>query len=736
MYILQRTSLIWIITLCIALALLTSVYVAYRSMEGEIANQFNRQQEILVKQAASGIEAHIQEILFTLKLGTSLPHDLETLYDRLNGKVIRIVHVDEFGTPRQAYPETTLEQIKTQNYRTADYFMGCWTTGQPYISKWVTDKTQPKRMTVAVPIFDQGQESKLKTENRRGGARSFKSQTSGSELQTETPDPLPFPFKGILMADVDLATIINMYIKPIKSGESGYAWLIDSNGTLLYHPLHPEIAYDKNQDDCVRCHSSFELEAKMITGEAGYTRKKVNPGQEYLIAYSPVHIDGAMWAAIGVNVPYSEVTQSVQKSLICIFILGILTIGIIIGGAAAIIRVNNKRIRAEEKLRWGEQVLEAKKRLQALFDGITDGIAIIDRDYRIIDLNKSFAALSNIVVTKIIGEPCYKQLYCKEQHCSKCPLKLTFDSGTPVFVENSVVEADGSTKDFEFYTYPLKNEKGEAVQAVLYFKDVTRRKELQQRLLESERLVTIGKMAAQVAHEIRNPLSSISLNAELLEEEISSYEKAYKESGDPVRDVPSMQEGKSLLGAIMTEVDRLTGITEDYLKFARLPRPILEDQNVTQILQDLLSFSKEEIAEHGIQVITQLDTSIPKIKADEKQLREAFLNILKNALEAMSQTGDPGRKRELRVTSTKVANTSGAGESVEVTISDTGTGIEEKNLEKVFNPFFTTKETGTGLGLSLTQQIIREHGGTICCKSKAGVGTTFIIRFPVSVSSS
>jgi signal transduction histidine kinase len=545
-------TLIWILIPSVALALLASAYVAYRSMEGEIANQFNKQQEMLARQAASGIEAHIQEILFTLKLAASLndggtgewdnPNNLKALYDRLNRKVTSIVRVDESGTPKQGYPEEALEQIKTRNYRTVDYFRVCWITGQPYVSKWMTDKAQPRKITVAVPIFTR-----------------------------ESRDALP-AFKGILLTDIDLDLIINTYIKPIKSGKSGYAWLIDSNGTLLYHPLHPPAS--GTQEDCVECRQSFELESKMIAGEAGRTRLKANSGQEYLVAYSWVHMDDNMWAAIGVNVPYSDVTHSVRKSLICIFILVILAIGIIIVGATTIIQVNNKRIRAEE-------------------------------------------------------------------------------------------------------------------------------------VLASERLVTIGKMAAQVAHEIRNPLSSISLNAELLEDEINNYEAV------------STKEAKSLLTVIMSEVDRLASITEDYLKFARLPKPIRDGENINHILLDLLRFSKEEIAEHEVQVTTQLDESVPEIKVDEKQLREAFLNILKNAFEAMPQGGN------LRITSANL------GESIEVTIWDTGVGIEEKNIEKIFTPFFTTKETGTGLGLSLTQQIIHEHGGTIHCKSQPGAGTTFVIRFPI-----
>jgi signal transduction histidine kinase len=223
--------------------------------------------------------------------------------------------------------------------------------------------------------------------------------------------------------------------------------------------------------------------------------------------------------------------------------------------------------------------------------------------------------------------------------------------------------------------------------------------EREQRLIRSERLAAVGKIAAQITHEVRNPLSSIGLNAEMLEEETSG-------------------EAQKLARAIVKEVDRLTEITEEYLRFARLPRPRLEREDLGALVTSLLSFMRPELEKRGVRVEERLDPSLPAVAADEHQLRQALLNLLRNAAEAMAAGGT------LTVTARALP-----GGAVELTIADTGEGIEPADLPKIFDPFFSTKEGGTGLGLALTQQIIVEHGGRIEVSSDRGRGTTFVIRF-------
>ncbi len=235
--------------------------------------------------------------------------------------------------------------------------------------------------------------------------------------------------------------------------------------------------------------------------------------------------------------------------------------------------------------------------------------------------------------------------------------------------------------------------------------------EREQRLIRSERLAAVGKIAAQITHEVRNPLSSIGLNAEMLEEEVANLQ------GPPAR----IQESIQLARAIVKEVDRLTDITEDYLRFARLPRPKLEREDLRQIVASLLSFLRGELESRGIAVEQVAPADLPAVAADEHQLRQALLNLLRNAGEAMAGGG--------HLTLTMAA----LGEQlIELRITDSGQGIAPEHLAKIFDPFFSTKEHGTGLGLALTQQIVVEHGGTIEVKSELGHGTTFTVRLPVA----
>jgi two-component system NtrC family sensor kinase len=233
--------------------------------------------------------------------------------------------------------------------------------------------------------------------------------------------------------------------------------------------------------------------------------------------------------------------------------------------------------------------------------------------------------------------------------------------------------------------------------------------EREQRLIRSERLAAVGKIAAQITHEVRNPLSSIGLNAEMLEEETSG-------------------EARKLARAIVKEVDRLTEITEEYLRFARLPRPKLEREDVGELITSLVAFMHQELEGRGVTVDSRVEPSLPPVAADEHQLRQALLNLLRNAVDAMREGG------RLTLRASRVAD-AGDGRTVELTISDTGEGIAADHLPKIFDPFFSTKEGGTGLGLALTQQIIVEHGGKIEVRSERGRGTTFIVRLVAAASS-
>ncbi len=232
--------------------------------------------------------------------------------------------------------------------------------------------------------------------------------------------------------------------------------------------------------------------------------------------------------------------------------------------------------------------------------------------------------------------------------------------------------------------------------------------ERERELVRSERLAAVGKMAAMIAHEVRNPLSSIGLNTELLEEELG--------------EASGLDEARELCRAIHREVDRLAQITEEYLTFSRLPKPKLADEQVNAMVSDVATFVREDLAMKQVTLTTDLDAGDPCARIDAAQIRQCLLNLIRNAAEAVAAKGSGHVTLRTRA--------AGAGR-VEIDVEDNGTGIPADVLPQLFDPFFSTKEDGSGLGLALTQQIVRDHGGDLRVDSVVGRGTTFTVSVPV-----
>jgi two-component system NtrC family sensor kinase len=234
-------------------------------------------------------------------------------------------------------------------------------------------------------------------------------------------------------------------------------------------------------------------------------------------------------------------------------------------------------------------------------------------------------------------------------------------------------------------------------------------------LLRSERLSAIGKMSTQIAHEIRNPLNAIGLRLEILEESVGEL------AGDI--DADRVDELTHLTEALSREVERLTEVTEYYLRFAKFPQPQREPMDLSPMIADLLSFFREEARAAGAEVSWDVPEALP-IRADNNLLRQALMNLVKNALEVLAQRPPEGGGR-LHI---KAWEEEGRAR---VRVRDNGAGIPAEDRARIFEPFFTTKEAGTGLGLTLVQQIIREHGGEVTVSSDPGEGTTFHVTLPL-----
>ncbi|WP_265593072.1 ATP-binding protein [Verrucomicrobium sp. BvORR034] len=243
--------------------------------------------------------------------------------------------------------------------------------------------------------------------------------------------------------------------------------------------------------------------------------------------------------------------------------------------------------------------------------------------------------------------------------------------------------------------------------------EMTRRHDADLARLRAERLAQVGTMAAQVAHEVRNPLGAISLNLDLLACEVTELA-----DGIPTPASHTPYEALTLVEQIRAEVDRVEKVVRDYLGFARLPKVMPAPHSLHAFLDEKLALLLPELGAAHVRLIKSYDPRVHTANIDVVQLWQVLLNLVLNARDAMPEGG------VLRVTTRQT------GTTLQIGVIDTGCGIRTEDLPSLFTPFFTTKAKGTGLGLALSQQIIAEHNGELSCQSVSGTGTTFTITLP------
>ncbi|OGB93824.1 MAG: hypothetical protein A3H39_00460 [candidate division NC10 bacterium RIFCSPLOWO2_02_FULL_66_22] len=264
-----------------------------------------------------------------------------------------------------------------------------------------------------------------------------------------------------------------------------------------------------------------------------------------------------------------------------------------------------------------------------------------------------------------------------------------------------------------------KDELGELAHA---FNDMTaqlaRVRDLEERLRRADRLAALGTMAAGIAHDIRNPLTSILIFSQLMS--LHHDDPDVRQKFDRV---------------VPRELERVQGVIEDMMELARPAALNLEPTNLNEVLTQALELYEEQAATQGVKVAREFDPDLPFCNADRKRLHRCFSNLLANAIQAMAKGGDLAVHTSL-VSDVPAAASPSAGAPpdamIRVTIADTGQGIQPDRLSRIFDPFYTTKEKGLGLGMAITHRIVEDHTGTIDVQSQVGLGTTFTIHLPVS----
>jgi PAS domain S-box-containing protein len=262
----------------------------------------------------------------------------------------------------------------------------------------------------------------------------------------------------------------------------------------------------------------------------------------------------------------------------------------------------------------------------------------------------------------------------------------------------------------------LLNERGEYLGVVLVYEDITKEHEMEQELVRIGRLAEIGELAAGIAHELRNPLTSIKGAAQVVLRDLSE-----------TNEIVDIKAHREFLDIIVNEVDVLGGITSEFLEYSRFSPPNIQSFSLNELLSKRINFLRHEFERCDIAVHEDYDTTLPDIEADPNQLERVFTNIFLNGVQAMPEGG------LLTITTRPFSN--GREDMVEIALNDTGFGMTETQIQKIFTPFFTTKTKGTGLGLAIVQKTLDAHGGKINVQSKVGVGSTFTIMLPLSTDS-
>ncbi|MDH5681062.1 MAG: ATP-binding protein [Spirochaetota bacterium] len=338
---------------------------------------------------------------------------------------------------------------------------------------------------------------------------------------------------------------------------------------------------------------------------------------------------------------------------------------------------------------------------ETIFESMIEGIIVLDDNSNVQYINKPALSILHIHDLNVI-EKNFFAVITDEQ--TKSIFQKILDANQKLMGEECTLRYP-VTKTLQISLYPLVKE-GKILGNVMVFLDITSHKEEQLKLHRAESLAALTTLAAGVAHEIKNPLGSLDIHVQLLDRLVDNC------------DYQNKHEFKDLLQVVTEEIDRLNSIVTDFLFTVRPIRIKPEDTDIIALFDSILKLMKHEIEIKGISLSLLGDESIKTARVDGRYLTHAFLNILKNSLEACER-GD-----EITITIERDE------ENLVIEIKDSGRGISQDNLGKVFEPYFTTKDFGTGLGLTIVYKIIREHHGNIRLDSAEGEGTSFTITIP------
>lgn len=344
---------------------------------------------------------------------------------------------------------------------------------------------------------------------------------------------------------------------------------------------------------------------------------------------------------------------------------------------------------------------------------LDDGVIVLDAASKVIFFNEASEILTDISSAAALGEPLEK-IFKREPWLVDLVGRTSAPRHRRASAEGDFITRWGKKIPVGVTVSPLQDRYGHFVGTILLLRDIKRRKELEEDLKRADRLASMGTLAAGLAHEVRNPLGGIKGAAQLLRR---------SSDGDP-----AVSEFTDIM---IREVDRVNQLIEQLLDLSRPADLELAPINIHEILEDVLLLESQATGDKPLQVRKWFDPSLPPILGDRARLTQVFLNLVKNAFQAMEHgalTVTTRLETDYHIRERGTAR----NRLIWVDLADEGAGIREEDLPHIFSPFFTTKNNGTGLGLATCYRIIKEHGGTIRVESTEGKGSTFRVSLVVA----
>jgi PAS domain S-box-containing protein len=352
--------------------------------------------------------------------------------------------------------------------------------------------------------------------------------------------------------------------------------------------------------------------------------------------------------------------------------------------------------------------------LPQLIDALSDAVVVVDRNQRVVAANRRYIETFGNRRAAVVGTHCLEVLHCPDGHartghCSACE---AIELRRPVRRVRNMSDPGGAQRRWEATYNPVLGTDGEVSHVVEVWRDITERSDLEAQLAHSERLASLGTLAAGVAHELNNPMAAIVAGVERLRRWLTR---------EPQLASDSKGEVDSVLQRIERETQRCTETTEKLLLLAQPYRVASAWVDVNRAIRDTLSLLNHQMRDQGIAMVQDLDPKAPSVWARESGIRGVCMNLAMNAVQAMKEGG------------MLTVRTRYAGSTVILEFEDTGPGIQPRHLDRIWDPFFTTKPIGqgTGLGLSITRQTVSRYGGSIRVESRLGEGARFILELPV-----